>query len=368
MKVAIVHELLVKMGGAERVAKIFLDMFPEADIFTLLYNEKRCGEDFPQNKVTVSPGLQRAWKWKIPRRFLIPWMSTAIENFDFTEYDLVLSSSSAFAHGVLTTTNAKHVCYCHSPARYLWDQTFSVHAQHSKRGLLAPFKKMFGPSVFHTLRQWDVAAAPRADTIIANACTVQKRIKKYWGIDSDVIFPPVRTHIFTPQKKHQDYFLVVSTLSPYKNIHLAVEVFTRLKQHRLVIIGSGVERERLEKIAGENVEFLGRKSDETVREYLQNCRGFLFPGEDDFGITPVEAMACGKPVIALKKGGATETVIEKKTGVFFDEPTEKAFEKALISFFQAEDTFNAKTIAKHAEKFGEEAFKKAILQAIHSVA
>lgn len=364
MKVAIVHELLVKLGGAERVAKVFWDMFPDADIYTLLYDEKECGEVFPKEKVYVAPGLQRLYKLGFPRRLMLPWMTTAVENFDLRGYDVVLSSSSAFAHGVLTGTETKHVCYCHSPARYLWDQTFDVQDQQAKRGILGPLKSLFGPGVFHKLRKWDYMSGSRADVLLANARTVQKRTKKFWNQESELVFPPVRTSIFTPQKENEGYFLIVSALSPYKNIDLAVKVFTKLKKHKLVIIGDGAERRRLTEMAGPNVELLGRKSDEVVKQYLQNCRGLLFPGEDDFGIVPVEAMACGKPVLALGKGGATETVVHGKTGILFDEPTVESFEKGLTELFKIEDTFDTKKIAKHAEKFSEEAFKKTIMKYI----
>ncbi len=367
MKVAIVHELLVKLGGAERVAKVFADMFPEAPIFTLLYDEKKCGSDFPKNRVHVAPGLQRFFSLKYPRRFLLPWMDTAVENFDFSQYDLVLSSSSAFAHGILTSTDTKHICYCHSPARYLWDQTFFVQKQQSRRGFTSPLKKLFLPRIFHRLRKWDFAAGSRADLILSNATTVQRRVKKYWNQPSEVVYPPVRTHLFSAQKNNEDYFLIVSALSPYKNIDLAVRVFSALPKHRLVIIGSGSEQKYLESIAGENIEFLGRKSDEVVTQYLQNCRGLLFPGEDDFGIVPVEAMACGKPVIALGKGGATETVIDSKTGVLFGEPNEKSLERALIKFFKIEKSFDAKKIRKHADTFSQEHFKKEIKKYIQKI-
>lgn len=364
MKVAIVHELLVKLGGAERVANIFSDLFPDAPIYTLLYDEKKCGEDFPKEKVRVAPGLQRAFNWGIPRRALIGYMDTAIENFDLTEFDLVISSSSAFAHGALTGVGTKHLCYCHSPARYLWDQTFEVQQQQSQRGFFGSLKKILLPGLFHRLRLWDRAAADRPDLIIANAKTVQERIEKYWDQPSKVIFPPVRTEEFYPEKNHEGYFLIVSALSPYKNIDLAVKVFSRLTKHKLVVIGDGVERKYLESLAGENIEFLGRKSDAVVKEYLQNCRALLFPGEDDFGIVPVEAMACGKPVIALRKGGATETVIEGKTGIFFDTPTKNALEEALIKFFEKESEFNAEEIHTSAQRFSEENFKKQIMREV----
>ncbi len=360
MKVAIVHELLIKLGGAERVAATLLDMYPGAHIYTLLYNEKACGKVFPRERVKVASGLQRMYKLGIPRRFLVGWMETAVENFDLTEYDLVISSSSAFAHGVLTPVGTKHLCYCHSPARYLWDQTFAVQGQQGGRGILAPLKRLFLPGLFHRLRTWDTAAASRPDILLANANTVKSRIAKYWRQPSEVVYPPVRTEEFTPQKAHEDYFLIISTLSPYKNIDLAIKLFSKLPKHRLVIIGDGAEMGYLRTLAGGNIELLGHRTDQVVTQFLQNCRALVFPGEDDFGIVPVEAMACGKPVIALGKGGATETVVDGKTGILFPEATVASLEQALIRFFETEEIFDAEAIGKHAEQFSESAFRKQI--------
>ncbi len=360
MKVAIVHELLIKLGGAERVAAVLAEMFPEAPMYTLLYNEDACGKVFPKGRVRFAPGLQRLYKMGVPRRFLVSWMETAVENFDLTHYDLVISSSSAFAHGVLTGAETKHLCYCHSPARYLWDQTFAVQGQQATRGILAPFKRLLLPRLFHRLRTWDAAAAGRPDMILANSTTVKQRIAKYWRRESEVVFPPVRTEQFAAQTENEEYFLIISALSPYKNIDLAVRLFAKLPKHRLVIIGDGAELSYLRSLAAGNIEFLGRRSDQVVTQFLQNCRALLFPGEDDFGIVPVEAMACGKPVIAYKKGGATETVVDGKTGVLFPDATVAGLEKALIRFFDLEKTFDAASIRKHALAFSEAAFRKHI--------
>lgn len=367
MRVAIVHELLVKLGGAERVAKVFADMFPDAPIFTLLYDEQKCGSVFPRERVHIAPGLQRAFRLGIRRRFLIDWMDTAVENFDFSDFDLVLSSSSAFAHGALTAVGTKHLSYCHSPARYLWDQTFKVQAQQTERGMLAPLKKIILPRLFHRLRAWDGLAAGRPDRIIANSNTVAERIRKYWRQECKVIYPPVRVETFHARKEHEGYFLIVSALSPYKNIDLAVKLFAGLPKQRLVIIGDGVEYGHLRSIAKGNIEFLGRKSDGVVTQFLQNCRALLFPGEDDFGIVPVEAMACGKPVIALKKGGAIETVLDGETGVLFAEPTRDSLEQALIRFFAIEAHFDTERIRKQAMQFSETTFREKITAEIEQL-
>jgi len=364
MKVAIVHELLVKLGGAERVAKVFSDLFPDAPVFTLLFDEKKCGAAFPLEKVRVAPMLNRAFSLGVPRRFLTGFMPTAVENFDFSDFDLVISSSSAFAHGIITPPETRHICYCHSPARYLWDSAFSVLNQQRARGIFGPLKSFVAEHLFFRLREWDFVAGARPDFLIANAKTVQKRIEKFWRRPSTVLFPPVRTHLFSPQRTHDDFFLIVSALSPFKNIDIAVRVFSKLPKHRLKIIGDGAEKKRLQKMAGKNISFLGRQPDAIVREEIQNCRALVFPSFDDFGIVPVEAMAAGKPVIALKRGGATETVINKKTGIFFENPSEKDLENALISFFDYEKNFDAEEIATHAARFSEENFKKQFLSLI----
>lgn len=364
MKIAIVHELLIKYGGAERVVSTLLDIYPEADLFTLIYDEKKVSPYIKKRGIFVNKFLQRLYNLGIPRRFLLPFMPLAIESFCFEEYDLVISSSSAFAHGVITGVDTKHICYCHSPARYLWDQTFRVLKEQSKKGITSPIKKLILPSIFSKLRLWDYVSSNRADLVIANSKTVQSRIKKYWNKESKVIFPPVRTNYFKINKEHQGYFLIVSTLSPYKNIDLAIRVFNKLKNKKLIIIGEGSEMKYLKFIAGENIEFLGRKSDEVTKNYMENCRALIFPGEDDFGITPVEAMSCGKPIIALKKGGATETVIENITGVFFEKSTEKSLEDAILKFFETEKMFDAETIKEISDNFSEEAFKENIEKTI----
>lgn len=362
MRIAIVHELLIKMGGAERVAKVFAEMFPEAPIFTLLYDEKKCGHDFPQERVIAS-SLQKYYNLGVPLSLLRTRMAQTIEEFDFSAYDLVISSSSAFAHGVLTDIHTKHLCYCHSPMRYVWDYFHEIPREHH----FGAFRRHLFENYAHKLRLWDKVAADRPEKVIANSHTVQKRICKFWQREAKVIFPPVNITRFTPSKHHEDYFLIVSALQPFKRIDLAVKTFAKIPKHRLVIIGDGDARSYLEEIATSNVEFLGRKNDEIVSEYLQNCRALIFPGLEDFGITPVETMACGKPVIAFDGGGVKESVIDGKTGVFFEQQTEESLLEALTRFFEIEDDFDAKKIRARAEDFAEEKFKAAIAAEIEEL-
>jgi glycosyltransferase involved in cell wall biosynthesis len=359
MKIAFIHDFLLRQGGAERVLKTLMDMYPEAPVYTLLYDEKRMGEAFPASRVRTS-GLQKFPRF-IPgiHKLLFPFMPGAIESFDLSEFDVVVSSSSAYAHGVITNLETRHICYYHSPMRYAWDYTHE-YLKEQKLGLLG---ELIASQLLHKVRQWDFLASDRVDVALANSKTVQDRIKKYYRKDSLIVHPPVQVERFEAHAKHEGYFLIVSTLTPYKRIDLAVELFNRLGK-RLVIIGEGSDKARLQSMAASNIDFLGFKPDSVVKEYLENCRAFIFPGEEDFGIAPVEAMACGKPVLAYRKGGLTETMVEGLTGEFFDEQNVESMEAALTQLLINENRTSAEKIAAHAQKFSEEAFKKKMRELI----
>jgi glycosyltransferase involved in cell wall biosynthesis len=361
MKVALVHDFLLKLGGAERVLKVFADMYPEAPIYTLLYDEKVCGSVFPAERVRTS-SLQNLPKF-IRRRhkWLTGKMPRAIEELDLSEFDLVLSSSAAYSHGLIVPVETKHICYCHSPMRYAWDHASEYLEENNIHGL----KKAAYAWLIRSLREWDHIAADRPDKYLANSATVARRLKKYYKVGSEVVFPPVDVKNFRVTESHSDYFLIVSTLTPYKKIDLAVQLFNKIGR-RLVIIGDGSHRQYLEAIAADNIDFLGFKSDEDVREYIQNCRALLFPGEDDFGIVPVEAMACGKPVLAYGKGGALETVVAGKTGEFFYEPTVESMEDGLARLMYNEKTYKPLGIRKHANQFSRDEFEERIKKAVGS--
>jgi glycosyltransferase involved in cell wall biosynthesis len=358
-KIAFVHDFLLRLGGAERVLKVLMDMYPDAPVYTLLYDEKKVGKVFPRERVRTS-SLQ-----KFPRflpgmhKFLFPFMPGAIEEFDLSGYDVVVSSSSAYAHGVVTNLETKHICYYHSPMRYAWDYTH----EYVKEQQLGLFGELLVSKMLHKVREWDFLAAQRVDLPLANSKTVRNRIQKYYRQEAQVIHPPVDIERFEPHPKNEGYFLIVSQLTRYKRIDLAVELFNKLGK-RLVIIGTGPDERRLKRLAAENVDFLGFKSDEVVKEYLENCRAFIFPGEDDFGIAPVEAMACGKPVLGLRKGGLTETLLEGVTGEFFDELTLESMEAGLTQLLIHEKGYKATTIAKHAERYSTKAFEKAMKSVI----
>lgn len=361
MKIALVHDFLIRHGGAERVLESLSNLFPEAPIYTILYDEARMGQRFPAKKIYTSflQKIYRLFPWTYG--FLRPWMPYAIESFDFTGYDLVISSNSAYAHGLITNLETSHLCYYHSPTRWLWDYRHPF----LKEQKFNPLTLFLAKWHQHRLRTWDFLAADRVDYIMANSETVRRRIQKFYRRDAEVVFPPVDISRFQVKKEHQNYCLIVSTLTPYKKIDLAIEVFNKLGKH-LIIIGEGKDADRLKKLAGPTIDFLGFKSDELVQEYMQNCRAFIFPGEEDFGIAPVEAMACGKPVLAYQKGGVTETLIPGKTGEFFKELTPESFEEGLTQLFIHEKNYDAQTIRAHAEQFSKEVFEKKMLDWVSS--
>lgn len=351
MKVAFVHDFLVRLGGAERVLQVLADMYPNAPIYTLVYSESAVGEVFPASRVKVS-GLNK-WAKIFGHRMLFPWMPTAVEKWDFSQYDLVISSSSAYAHGILTPLKTRHICYCHTPMRYVWDYSHEYLDEQGVSGLV----RFYLENKLSKIRMWDQVASSRPDAWAANSKTVAKRIAKYYRRDSAVIYPPVDTSKFKAQKSHENYFLIVSSLTPYKKIDLAVQLFNKINR-RLVVIGGGKQENYLHRIAGPNVDILGRKPDEVVAEYIQNCRGLIFPSEEDFGITPIEAMAAGKPVLAYRAGGLTETVIEGVTGEFFNNQNLRSMEQGLARLFLNEKRYVAHRIREHAKKFSVESFKR----------
>jgi len=353
MKIAIVTDFLLKMGGAERVVERLAALYPDAPIYTLLYDEEKCGKVFPAARVRTS-FLQKLPLFLRKRyKFLFPLMPYAIEGIDLMNYDLILSSSSAYAHGVLTHSSAVHISYCHSPMRYIWDYSHR-YLDEQKSGFLGKF---VAKRMLHNVRIWDQIAADRPDYYVANSVHVQKRIEKYFRLPAKVIYPPVDVERFEVSVEKEDYFLIISTLTPYKKIDLAVNLFNKT-QKRLVVIGDGPEIDFLRRIAGPTVEILGRKSDEECAQYLAKCRGYLQVNEEDFGLSPIEAMACGKPVLAYGVGGILESVIPGKTGEFFYEQTLESMEDGLGRFIVNETYFKPQEIRKQAEHFSTQQFLK----------
>lgn len=347
MKIAIVHDFLTTIGGAEKVLKTLTEIFPDAKVF-LLARDNRFRK-FLKNEQQVS--FLRRFPFKNHRLFL-PFLPVAAESFDFSGFGLVVSSSSAFSKNIIVRPKTIHICYCHAPTRYLWDW----HNEYLRENKIGFFKKIFLVPLLNYLRVLDRLSADRVDFFAANSEFTRRRIKKYYGRDSKVIYPPVDTDKFKIGKRG-GYFLIVSRLTPYKKIDVAIEAFNKLELP-LIIVGEGKDRRRLEKLAGPKIRFKGFLNDERTREYIENCRAFVFPGEDDFGMVVVEAMAAGKPVIALRAGGALEIVKEGVSGEFFEESMEEFLAEAVGRFIRNENKFNPELIRKEAEKFSKEKFVK----------
>ena len=364
-KIAIVHDFLTYFGGAERVLMSLHKLYPDAPIYSLLYDESKMKQYFPKAKIRSS-FLNRLPKFiRKRKKYLLPLMPTAAETFDLRDFDLVISSSSSFVKGIITKPKTTHICYCHTPTRFLWDWHYNYLEENKIKGI----KKIFILPILHYLRMWDKSASERVDYFIANSEHTAKRIKKFYGRKSEVIYPPCVTKFPPPplrkgeQWNSSDYFLIVSRLSPYKKIDIAIEAFNKLELP-LVIIGDGEDRKKLEKMAEKNIKFLGFQPEEKLAQYYQNCYAFIFPGEDDFGITPVEAMFFGKPVLAFRKGGILETIIEGITGEFFDDPIPEILADGVRRIKNNYDQYNPEKIKEQAGKFSEEEFKKKIVRVV----
>ncbi len=348
MKVAIVHDWLTVYGGAESIIRILHSLFPDAPIYTTVYDPDRMPADFRKMEIHTSFIQKLPFAKKRYTNYL-PFMPRAFEQFDLTGYDLVISSNTCCSKGVITGPDTLHICYCNTPMRYGWE---FYHEYVDKKNGPARF---FISCMMKKIRIWDRLSADRVDLFIANSKNVARRIRKHYRRDSYVIYPPVRTSMFQKSEDGGQFYLAVSRLVPYKRIDLVVDAFTELGLP-LKVIGDGSEYAAIAAKAGPNVEMLGRLEDEQVLAHMQSCKAFVFPGEEDFGITPIEAQACGKPVIAFGKGGALETVVKDQTGVFFYEQTKEALINAVRQFETM--TFDAGVIRSHAEAFSEERFTK----------
>ncbi len=369
MKIALVHELLTMRGGAERVLRILADMYPEAPIYTLLYNEKKLGEWFPKERVRPakipSPYLLIPSPYRFNHHLYLKHFPKMIESLDFSEFDLVISTSSAFAHGIITNGKPMHLSYINAPARYLWDRTHDVTEKASK-GILGPLKKAHLERTFHKLRTWDSEASSRADKLIAASEDVQRRIELYWRKKSDVIYPPMdnfwlENSFGGAQRETQNYFLIVSTLVSYKNIDLAIEACNALKLP-LKIVGEGPYKKKLQQMAGPTIEFYGYRQRDELGDLYADAKALIFPGIEDFGIAPLEAMACGTPVISYRAGGPLETIVEGKTGEFFDEQTTQSLIDTLEKFDAK--NFDADVCKNRAKEFSQERFEQNIKDAV----
>ena len=351
MRVAIVHYWLVGMRGGEKVLEEFCRLYPQADIFTHVYRPEKTSALINRHRITTTFIGRLPFAATLYQKYL-PLMPMALEELDLTGYDLVISSESGPAKGIVTHPDAVHICYCHSPMRYLWDQ------YHTYRGKSGRLTRLTMSITMPFLRAWDMSSAARVDRFVANSTFIGRRIAKAYRRDSTVIFPPVDVEAFTiADAPRRDFYLCAGQLVPYKRVDLAVTACTRLGR-QLVVVGTGSEMARLRAMAGPTVEFRGWASFEELQSLTQNCRALLFPGEEDFGIVPLEAMAAGRPVIAYGSGGALDTVVEGQTGTFFAEQTVESLEHAIARNEAIENDFDPQRIRRHAKSFASDVFRE----------
>jgi glycosyltransferase involved in cell wall biosynthesis len=352
MKVAIVHDWLANMGGSERCVLAFHELFPDAPVFTTVYNQDKLPDEF--KALDIRPSfIQKLPKAKTNYQTYLPLMPIAVEQFDLTEFDVVITSSHACAKGVITRPDAINICYCYTPIRYVWQ----LYHEYMRLEEMSRLKKLLIPPIMNYLRMWDRLAADRVDEFVGISRIVAQRIRKYYRRDAAVIYPPVDTQKYKIGSSIEDYYLVVSRLVPYKRVDLAVAACSVTGQP-LLVVGDGPEYSKLKEIAGPTVKFLGRISDEEIVSLYASCKAFIFPGNEDFGMTPVEAQAAGRPVIAFGSGGCLETVVPGVTGEFFSAQTPEALAEIIRKFDAAR--YNPLEIRKNAERFDKEVFNAEI--------
>lgn len=358
-KIAIVCDWMTNWGGAERCVQAFHEIWPESPIYTLIYNKKKMPEfkdaDIRTSYLQKMPLAKKKWQ------FYLNQMPFAMEQFDLSEYDIVLSASHVVAKGAITKPSSLHVCYLYSPTRYLWDymHLYIKEMGITKIGFIDKILKEYIKRRFHIIRGWDYSAGQRPDKIVAISNYIRNRTKKYYRRETDVIYPPVNSELYQPanESEIEDYFLIVGRQVDYKKTDIVVEAFNK-NGLPLVVIGDGPALKKLKAMGNKNIKFLGRISDAEVKKYYAKCRAFIFPQEEDFGITPLEAQSAGRPVIAYRAGGALETVIEGETGEFFDEQTPESIIEAVNKFDHKK--FNPNRIRQHALGFDNKVFKENI--------
>jgi len=359
MKVAIVHDFLTYWGGAEQVLKSLHNLYPDAPIYTLLYDRKM-DQYFPNARIRPSFLNKFPEFLKKRKKFLLPFFPTAVETFDLSAFDLVISSSSSFAKGVIVKPKTFHISYCHTPTRFLWDWYYNYLEENN----VGKIKKLVVVPILHILRLWDYSASERVDFYIANSEHTARKIKKFYRAESSVIYPPVDFEKFSqyenlPSVAEKDYYLIVSRLSAYKKIDIAIQAFNKMNMP-LVVIGEGCDKKRLQKMAGKSVKLLGFQSEEKLAAYYQNAKAVIFPGEDDFGITILEAMSFGKPVLAYAKGGALETVTPGRNGELFESPVPEILADGVRRLNRNLENYNSIEIREYARQFSRENFEKKI--------
>jgi len=360
-KTAVVHDWLITYAGSERALEQILSTYSGADLFSLVDFLPREQRSFILDKKVRTSFIQSLPFAKKKYRSYLPIMPVAIEQFDLSGYDLIISSSHAVAKGVLTHANQLHVCYCYTPMRYAWDLYHQyLHEAGLDKGLRGAIVRM----IMHYMRIWDVSSADRVDYYIAISQYIAKRIKKIYGRDAAVIYPPVDLDTFAPGGKKDNYYLTASRMVPYKKVDLIVEAFSEMPDRKLVVIGEGPDFQKIKSKAGKNIELLGFQSNAILKEYMQRAQAFVYAAEEDFGIVTVEAQACGTPVIAFGRGGSLETVVDGKTGIFFYRQTTEDIRAAVQRFENSRDAFSPQELKKNSERFGRERFKQEFKQFI----
>ncbi|AUM13745.1 glycosyltransferase [Ketobacter alkanivorans] len=349
MKVAIVHYWLVNMRGGERVIEALLEIYPHADIFCHVVDPESVSPNI-LSRIKGTTFINRLPLSKRLYQSYLPLMPLALEQLDLTSYDLIISSESGPSKGIIPGPDAIHICYCHSPMRYVWDMYYEYR---SKSSFL---KRLLMPLLIHYLKMWDFSTAYRVKHFIANSNYVSKRILNYYGRKSTVIQPPVDFSAFTCSEEKDDYYLLVGQLVDYKRADIAINAFNS-NGKKLVIIGEGEKLKHYRRIANPNITLLGKQSFQELKKHYSRCRALIFPGIEDFGIVPLEAMASGRPVIAFAKGGALETVVNGETGILFHEQTAQSLNQAIEHFESTNDTFDPEKIRNHAIKFDVHNFK-----------
>lgn len=358
MKIAIVHEWLVNYAGSEKVVESFTNIWPEADVFTLvdfLTDKER--KIILKGKQTETSFIQHLPYAKKHHRKYLPLFPKAIESFNLSEYELIISSSHSVAKGVKTNKDQLHICYCHSPMRYAWDEAdYYLKEANLTKGI----KGKIAMSTLKYLRKWDLKSADNVDYFIANSNHIAKKIKRIYNRDADVIYPPVDVDKFSLQTEKEEFYLTASRLVPYKRIDLIIDAFIQMPDKKLIVIGSGPEKERLKAKAAPNISLIGYQEFDNLKDYMQKAKAFIFAAEEDFGIIVVEAMACGTPVIAGNFGGTTESVIDKTTGILFPEQTVESIVEAVRNFETMKKSINYSEVRAHSEKFSREIFERNI--------
>ncbi len=359
MKTAIVHDWMVGYAGSERVVESLTNIWNDADIYLLFdfLNDTDRSVILKDRKPNTSFVQKLPGARKNHRKYL-PLFPYAIEQFDLSDYDLILSSSHAVAKGVLTNSKQLHICYCHTPIRYAWDLTFQyLKESNLDRGI----KGLIAKSFLHYIRMWDSSTVNRVDYFIANSKYIAGRIKKIYGRDSEVIYPPVDTEKFQLISNKENYYLTASRLVPYKKIDIIVKAFTDMPDKKLLVIGDGPDEAKIKKFAGTNIEFLGYQQPEELSKYMQKAKAFVFAADEDFGIVPIEALSCGTPVIALNKGGTAETIINE-AGILFNDQTAESIKKSVLNFEKSENKFDPARLHEYAKNFDRKIFEDKIRQ------